>query len=33
MESKVCVICDTEKSFDTFTMNIENVNPVFLKEI
>ena len=33
MESKVCIICNTEKKVITFfTKNIEKVNTVILKE-
>ena len=33
MNSKVCVVCKIEKSFNNFTTNIENVNSVILKEV
>ena len=33
METKVCVICKTEKILMIFTANIENVNSVILKEV
>ena len=33
METKVCVICNTEKVLIIFTTNIENVNHVILKEV
>ena len=32
MESKVCVICNTEKVLIIFTTIIENVNSVIFKE-
>ena len=33
MDSKICVVCNIEKSIDNFTTNIENVNSVILKEV
>ena len=33
MESKVCVICNTEKVLMIFTTYIENINFVILKEV
>ena len=33
METKVCVICKTEKSIDKFYNNYRNVNSVILKEV
>ena len=33
MDSKVCVVCNIEKSLIIFTTNIENVNSVILKEV
>ena len=33
MDSKVCVFCNTEKSFDNFSTNIDNVNSVMYNEV
>ena len=33
MDSKVCVVCNIEKSLIIFTTNIENVSSVILKEV
>ena len=33
MERNVCVVCNTEKSIDNFTIYLENVNPVILEEV
>ena len=33
MDSKVCVLCKTEKVLIIFTTNIENVNSVLSKEV
>ena len=33
MDSKICVVCNIEKSIDNFITNIENVNSVTLKEV
>ena len=33
MDSKVCVVCNTEKILIIFTINIENVNNVIYNEV
>ena len=33
MDSKVCVVCNTEKVLIIFTTNIENVNSVLYNEV
>ena len=33
MDSKICVVCKTEKKLIIFTTNIENVNSVIYNEV
>ena len=33
MDSKFCVVCNTEKGIDNFSTNIENLNSVIYNEV